>query len=68
MIGPLPPRVCRSVSASPHIAQHLAVELSSLGWVADLLVAGSVATGDYRPGVSDLDLVAIVAGPVEEER
>ena len=56
------------MSASPQIAQHLATELSPLGWVTDLLVAGSVATGDYRPGVSDLDLVAIVDGPVEEER
>ena len=56
------------MSAPPGIAQHLAHELSTLGWVADLLVAGSVATGDYRPGVSDLDLVAIVDGPVEEDR
>ena len=56
------------MSASPRIAQQLAEELSPLGWVADLLVAGSLATGDYRPGVSDLDLVAIVDGPVDEER
>ena len=56
------------MSASPRIAQQLAEDLSSLGWVADLLVAGSVATGDYRPGVSDLDLVAIIGGPVDEER
>lgn len=56
------------MSAPPGIAQHLAHELSTLGWVVDLLVAGSVATGDYRPGVSDLDLVAIVDGPVEEDR
>jgi hypothetical protein len=31
-------------------------------------VAGSVATGDYVPGVSDLDLVAVVDGPVDSER
>ena len=34
----------------------------------DLLVAGSLATGDYVPGVSDLDLVAVVAGPVGATR
>lgn len=56
------------MTASPPIAQDLAAELSSFGWVTDLLVAGSVATGDYRPGVSDLDLVAIVDGPIEEDR
>ena len=56
------------MSASPPIAQQLGRELSSLGWVVDLLVAGSVATGDYRPGVSDLDLVAIVDGPVDAAR
>jgi hypothetical protein len=33
--------------------------------VTDLLVAGSLATGDHIPGVSDLDLVAVTAGPVD---
>ena len=37
-------------------------ELAALGWVSDLLVGGSLATGDYVPGVSDLDLVALAAG------
>lgn len=46
----------------------LAQELSSLPWARDLLVAGSLATGDYVPGVSDIDLVAIVDGPVDEAR
>jgi hypothetical protein len=31
-------------------------------------VAGSLATGDYVPGVSDLDLVALTAGPVGPAR
>ena len=31
--------------------------LAGLTWVSDLLVGGSLATGDYMPGVSDLDLV-----------
>jgi nucleotidyltransferase-like protein len=42
--------------------------LAALGWVSDLLVAGSLATGDYVPGVSDLDLVALVDGPVDADR
>jgi hypothetical protein len=46
----------------------LADRLSQLGWVRDLLVAGSLATGDYVPGVSDLDLVAVVNGPVDSAR
>ena len=38
--------------------EALALRLRSLTMVADLLVGGSAAMGDYRPGVSDLDLVA----------
>ncbi|WP_245923576.1 nucleotidyltransferase domain-containing protein [Paractinoplanes atraurantiacus] len=37
-------------------------ELRRLGLATDLMVAGSLATGDYVPHVSDLDLVALVAG------
>jgi hypothetical protein len=47
----------------PSVAE-LGRRLSALGGVTDLLVAGSLATGDYVPGVSDLDLVALTAGPV----
>ncbi|MEU4156369.1 nucleotidyltransferase domain-containing protein [Actinoplanes sp. NPDC026670] len=42
--------------------------LEALGWVTDLQVAGSLATGDYLSGVSDLDLVAFVDGPVDAPR
>lgn len=42
--------------------------LAASGWVTDLLVAGSLATGDYVPGVSDLDLVAIVPSPPSAEQ
>ncbi|MGC4111764.1 MAG: nucleotidyltransferase domain-containing protein [Nocardioides sp.] len=37
----------------------LADRLRSLGWVSDLWVGGSLATGDHVRGVSDLDLVAV---------
>ncbi|HEX5090130.1 MAG TPA: nucleotidyltransferase domain-containing protein [Nocardioides sp.] len=42
--------------------------LSKLGWVSDLWVGGSLATGDHLPGVSDMDLVALVDGRVDADR
>ncbi|MBB2946770.1 hypothetical protein FB565_006538 [Actinoplanes lutulentus] len=56
------------MNARPHAVDLFSTELTNLGWATDLLVAGSLATGDYRPGVSDLDLVAITDGPVTPER
>jgi hypothetical protein len=47
---------------------ELSRRLRELGWVPDLWVGGSLATGDHVPGVSDLDLVALVDGPVTDER
>src|ERR1700761_1507924 len=52
----------------PPAVGQLAGRLAGLGWVTDLLVAGSLATGDYVPGVSDLDLVALTQGPVTPAR
>ena len=52
----------------PSAVRQLADRLDGLGWVTDLLVAGSLATGDYVPGVSDLDLVALTGGPVSWPR
>ncbi len=46
----------------------LAARLSELGWVSDLWVAGSLATGDHLPGVSDLDLVAVIDGTTDSAR
>jgi Nucleotidyltransferase domain len=56
------------VTCVPPAVSALADCLADLGWVADLLVAGSLATGDYVPGVSDLDLVALTEGPVGRAR
>jgi len=56
------------VTAPPLVVGELATELEHLGWVTDLLVGGSVATDDYVPHVSDLDLVALVDGPVDSTR
>src|SRR3984957_10304709 len=56
------------VPSTPPVAAQLAERLDALGWVTDLLVAGSLATGDYVPGVSDLDLVALTGEPVGQAR
>jgi Nucleotidyltransferase domain len=56
------------VTRVPPAVAELADQLAVLGWVSDLLVAGSLATGDYIPGVSDLDLVALTEGPVSQAR
>jgi nucleotidyltransferase-like protein len=56
------------VSLEPPALTELGSRLSALGWVSDLWVAGSLATGDYLPGVSDLDLVAVVDGAISDER
>jgi hypothetical protein len=56
------------MSDVPRAVGALAERLASLPWVHDLWVAGSLATADYVPGVSDLDLVALVGGPVDADR
>lgn len=52
----------------PRSVAALADRLAGLGWIRDLWVAGSLATGDYVSGVSDLDLVAVTDGPVDGSR
>jgi hypothetical protein len=57
-----------SEDGEPPVVGELARELARCGWVSDLYVGGSLATGDYLPGVSDLDLVALVDGSVDADR
>lgn len=45
-----------------------AARLAAQDQVTDLLVAGSLATGDHIPGVSDLDLVAITSAPLRDDQ
>jgi len=54
--------------AQPSIVAEFGDQLAGLGWVTDLFVAGSLSTGDYVVGVSDLDLVAVTDGPVDAGR
>ncbi len=56
------------VTTEPPCVTGLVRLLSRLGWVTDLWVGGSLATGDYISGVSDLDLVAIVDGHADADR
>jgi hypothetical protein len=56
------------VRSGAEAAGLLGERLGTLGWVRDLWVAGSLASGDYVPGVSDLDLVAVVDGEVDATR
>jgi hypothetical protein len=56
------------VTTAPPSLDDFGSRLLELGWVTDLWIAGSLATGDYVPGVSDLDLVAIVDGPIDRVR
>lgn len=39
-------------------------ELAAFEWVSDVWLHGSLATGDHRPGVSDIDLVALTIRPL----
>ena len=64
----VPPTTIDSVNAELPALAEFGSELRALGWVSDLLVAGSAATGDYVPGVSDLDLVAVTDGSVDGDR
>ncbi|MFG2055070.1 hypothetical protein ACGFI9_13655 [Micromonospora sp. NPDC048930] len=50
------------------VVDEFARDVGALGWVTNLLVAGSLATDDHIPGVSDLDLVALTDGPVDAAR
>lgn len=56
------------MTSTPGAVLEFGRRLEALGWVGDLHVAGSLATGDYLPEVSDLDLVAFTDGPVDGPR
>lgn len=55
------------VTSVPAVAEF-GRRLAELGWISELFVGGSLATGDYIPGVSDLDLVALADGSVDADR
>ena len=53
---------------SPPAVDGLARRLGAVGWVTEVWVGGSLANGDFVPGVSDLDLVALVDGEITTSR
>jgi hypothetical protein len=52
------------LAAAPVVAAF-AREVAEVVELVGLYAAGSLASGDYRDGVSDLDLVAVVGSPVD---
>ncbi|AKU15053.1 nucleotidyltransferase domain-containing protein [Luteipulveratus mongoliensis] len=54
--------------STPRPLEEFARLVDTVDWATDLWVGGSVATGDYLPGVSDLDLVVITEGVVTVEQ
>jgi predicted nucleotidyltransferase len=57
-------RVSLPAAAAPAVAafeRAIAAEVALTG----LYAGGSLASGDYVPGISDLDLVAIIAAPLD---
>src|SRR5687768_4669531 len=55
-------------SQPEEIVAEFGRRLADLRWVKSLHVGGSLATGDHRAHVSDLDLVAVTAGPLIEHQ
>ena len=54
----------RTVETVHAVLRELGGRLEALGFTDALWVGGSLATGDYVPGVSDLDLVAVTSQPL----
>ena len=48
------------------LVRSFATAVRPVAGVTAFWVAGSLASGDFRPGVSDLDLVALVERPLED--
>lgn len=68
--GHLPGIRCQNVQVRnlPAGVSALGEAVVGLGWVSELFVGGSAATGDYVRGVSDLDLVAVTSSEVGPKR
>ena len=50
------------------LLDELAAGIRAEAGAIALYVGGSLATGDYRPGVSDLDLAAVIERPLDQEQ
>jgi Nucleotidyltransferase domain len=52
----------------PELLDTFGVSIRAQVGAVALYVGGSLATGDYRPGVSDLDLAVVIERPLDEDR
>jgi Nucleotidyltransferase domain len=50
------------------VVEEFAAAIRDIARVVGFYAGGSIGSGDYRPGVSDLDLVAVVAAPLTRYR
>jgi hypothetical protein len=50
------------------VVRECVEQVRPIAGVAGFYVGGSLATGDYHPGISDLDLVAVVELPLTREQ
>ncbi|MFI6169592.1 nucleotidyltransferase domain-containing protein [Nocardia sp. NPDC051052] len=50
------------------VLEAFAAEIEPAAGVVALLVGGSLATGDFQPGVSDFDLVALIERPLTDDQ
>lgn len=57
-----------TVDTSQAVIEEFAEGLTRIGGVSDLWLIGSAARDDYHPGVSDVNLIALVDGPLTARR
>ncbi|GIF25308.1 hypothetical protein BJ973_003587 [Actinoplanes tereljensis] len=50
------------------VVPGFASAITSIAGVVGFYAGGSIGSGDYRPGISDLDLVAVIAAPLTRYR
>ena len=55
------------LSVAP-VVPHFAAAIREVAAVTAFYAGGSIGSGDYRPGISDLDLVAVIAAPLTRAR
>ncbi|WP_030439618.1 nucleotidyltransferase domain-containing protein [Actinoplanes subtropicus] len=55
------------LSVAP-VVPHFAAAVREVAGVTAFYAGGSIGSGDYRPGISDLDLVAVLGAPLGRPR
>jgi nucleotidyltransferase-like protein len=50
------------------VVPAFAAEVRAVARVIGFYAGGSIGSGDYRPGISDLDLVAVIEAPLTRDR